>query len=98
MVKANSNRNEIMYLEIEKSRINREKARVVLDKSLLLYFSFLVVGVIGFVNKYFDATMLTVVIVIGTSVLIIGTIPYLFITHTEERKIKAFLEELKNAK
>ena len=86
---------EIMYLEIEKSRINREKSRIVLNKSLLLYVLFMIVGIVGFASDYIDSMMLNVLIMAGIAVLVIGTIPYLIITHKEERKINGFLEELK---
>jgi len=49
---------EVIYLEIEKSRIEREKARLVLDKSLMFYFVFMVVGIVGFAFKYIDSALL----------------------------------------
>ena len=90
-----SDLNEIMYLEIEKSRINREKSRIVLNKSLFLYVLFMIVGVVGFVSDYIDSTMLNALIIAGIIVLILGTVPYLLITHKEEKKINNFLKELK---
>jgi len=60
-----SDLNEIMYLEIEKSRINREKSRIVLNKSLFLYVLFMIVGVVGFVSDYIDSTMLNALIIAG---------------------------------
>jgi hypothetical protein len=87
--------NEIIYLEIEKSRINREKSRIVLNKSLSLYVLFMLVGIIGFVFDYIDSKMLNALIITGIIVLVIGTIPYLLITHKEENKIKDFLRKLR---
>lgn len=86
---------EIIYLEIEKSRINREKSRIVLNKSLSLYILFMIVGVIGFISDYIDSRMLNILIIAGIVVLVIGTIPYLFITHKEEKKINDFLGKLR---
>ncbi|MBW2980438.1 hypothetical protein KY360_03415 [Candidatus Woesearchaeota archaeon] len=86
---------EIMYLEIEKSRINREKSRIVLNKSLFLYVLFMLVGVVGFVSDYIDSNMLNILIIAGIVVLVLGTVPYLLITHKEEKKINNFLKELK---
>ena len=84
---------EVIYLEIEKSRIEREKARLVLDKSLLLYFVFMVVGIVGFVFKYIDSTLLNALVITGICILVIGTVPYLIVINNEEKKIKGFLKE-----
>ena len=86
---------QIVYLEIEKSRIEREKAQIVLNKSVSLYILFMFVGAIGFVYDYFNATMLNVLVVLGIVILLIGTIPYLLIVNKEEKKIKSYLERLK---
>ena len=86
---------EALYLEIEKSRINREKSKTVLDKSFMLYFSFLLVGVIGFAAGYIESKVLTVLVIAGIVILIIGTLPYVLITTKEERFINKRLEELK---
>ncbi len=85
----------IVYLEIEKSRIKREKARIVLNKSLFLYVAFLLVGVFGFINNYIDSTLLNMLIIMGIFVLVIGTLPYILITVKEEKKINKMLEEFK---
>ncbi|MBW2984349.1 hypothetical protein KY361_04495 [Candidatus Woesearchaeota archaeon] len=85
----------IMYLEIEKSRINREKSRIVLNKSLSLYIVFMIVGVIGFVFDFIDSTMLNTLIIAGIVILVLGTLPYLLISHKEEKKIDDFIKKLK---
>ncbi len=86
---------EITYLEIEKSRINREKSRIVLNKSLSLYVVFMIVGVIGFVFDFIDSTMLNTLIIAGIVILVLGTLPYLLISHKEEKKIDGFIKKLK---
>lgn len=86
----------IVYLEIEKSRIKREKARIVLNKSLFLYVAFLLVGVFGFINNYIDSTLLNMLIIMGIFVLFIGTLPYILITVKEEKKIDNMLKDFKN--
>jgi cation transporter-like permease len=86
---------EVIYLEIEKSRINREKSKLVLDKSFVLYFSFLVVGVLGFAFNFITSVVLNVLVICGIVILVIGTFPYVFIIHKEEKKIDGLLKELK---
>jgi len=85
---------ERIYLEIEKSRINREKSKLVLDKSLMLYFTFMVVGIIGFAFSFIDSFLLNVLVVCGIIVLVVGTIPYVVITQKEEKRIDEFLKRL----
>jgi len=95
IIKLTPKKTEYIYLEIEVSRINREKSKLVLDKSFILYFSFLMVGVIGFAFKYIDSTLLDVLIILGIAVLVIGTLPYVLVIHKEEKKIRSLLNELK---
>jgi len=93
----NPNEKEIIYLEIERLRIRREKSMLVLNKSLMLYFCFLLVGVVGFVFKYIDSFMLNILIVLGIVILIAGSAPYLFTIHKEEKIIEKRLQELRGA-
>ncbi len=86
---------EINYLELEKSRINREKARIVLNMGLILYFGFLIVGIIGFTFEYIDSYMLNVLVICGIVILVVSTFPYLVIIHNEEKWINSKLSELK---
>jgi len=85
---------EITYLELERSRINREKARLVLNMGLVLYFGFLIAGVIGFAFEYIDSLFLNVLVICGIVILIVSTLPYLIIVHREERWIKLRLYKL----
>src|SRR3989338_6357311 len=77
---------------LESSRMNREKSLLVLDKSLLMYFSFLFVGVVGFVGGYSDARFLYIIIFLSFGVLAIGIIPYVITMHNEEKRLKSMLD------
>ena len=98
MAKKSDKESEIDYLEIEKSRINREKARIVVNMGLMLYFGFLIVGIIGFTFDYIDSTMLNVLVICGIVILVVSTLPYIIIVHNEDRWINSKLKELKNEK
>ena len=93
--KSDIQKEEIDYLELEKSRINREKARIVVNMGFILYFAFLVVGVIGFTFEYIDSTMLNVLVVCGIIVLMVSVLPYLIIIHNEEKWVDSRIAELK---
>lgn len=85
----------VIYLELEKSRINREKAKIVLNMGLVLYFGFLIAGIIGFAFEYIDSFLLNIMVICGIVILIISTLPYLVIVHREENWIKSRLQGLK---
>ena len=95
MAKSEIKREEITYLELEKSRINREKARIVLSMGLILYFGFLIVGIIGFTFEYITSKMLNILVICGIIILIVSTVPYLIIIQKEEKWINLKLSELK---
>jgi hypothetical protein len=78
---------QVIELEVEKSRLNREKSMLVMNKSLILYFCFMFVAVLGFINGYIGRTLLNVLIVMGLCVLIIGTVPYVKTMHSEELRL-----------
>lgn len=85
---------QIIQLEMEKSRISREKGMVILNKSVFLYFTFMFIGVLGFVNKYLTSKMLNFVIVMGLVALVVGTMPYILASHREQRKLSVILDDL----
>jgi hypothetical protein len=86
---------EVIMLEVEKSRLNREKSMLVMNKSLILYFVFMFVAVLGFINGYINRTLLNVLIVMGLCVLIIGTVPYVKTMHAEERRLNDLIARVK---
>jgi uncharacterized membrane protein YqjE len=81
-----------IYLEIEKSKIKREKARLVLEKSISLYFIFMLIAVLGFIFEYIDSFMLNTLIILGIVILLAGTIPYIWTVNKEEKKIELYLK------
>lgn len=95
MTRLTDTEKEVIYLEIEKSKINREKSKLVLNKSLALYIAFMLVGMVGFAFDYIDSLLLNILVITGIVVLIIGTVPYLLLTHKEEKNINDILRRLK---
>ena len=89
--------NLLVNLEIERSKLNREKSILVLDKALLLYFSFLFIGVIGFVNGYIKVQVLNLLVLMSFGVLIIGIAPYWITMRREEKNIDLLTETIKKS-
>lgn len=80
-----------LSLEIEQSKLNRERSLLMLDKSLLMYFAFLIVGIIGFINEYITVKYLNIVVILSFCVLASGLIPYMVTMFKEEKRLSALL-------
>jgi len=87
---------EKVYIElkIEKSKLNRERAILILDKGLLLFLGFLLMGIIGFLNKLINQMTFNILIVAGLCVLLISIIPYSHIAKKSEKEIEDIIESL----
>jgi hypothetical protein len=79
MTKKNlSSLEKLLYkLKLEESRLEMNNSVSVFDKSILIYFLFLFVGVIGFINDMVNLNMLYIIVIMGMFVLLIGLIPYI---------------------
>ncbi len=95
MAKLSEKQKELINLELERSRLNREKSVLILNKALFLYFCFLFVGVIGFVNGYITPTYLNILIVLALIALIIGIFPYISVMYKEEKKLDKLISIVK---
>lgn len=87
---------QIIMLKIEKTKMQREKSLLILNKSVMLFFAFLAVAVIGVVNKVISATQLNILIIIGISALLIGVLPYGIASRKEEKELEKTIDELIN--
>ncbi len=86
---------KILEIQIERSRIKRERAILVFSLSLFVYFSFLFIAVFGFVNHYLDARMLNLLILTGLLALCIGVLPNAVLMYNESKRFDRFYGELK---
>ena len=91
-----SSERAIVDLEIEKSKLNREKSMLVLNKALILYFGFLLLGIVGFVNQYITQSLFNTLIIMGMIVLVIGIVPYIKTMKEEERNINKMISYIKS--
>jgi uncharacterized membrane protein (DUF485 family) len=86
----------LVEVKLERLKIEREKAVLVLNKALMMYFIFLFIALLGFVNGYIKVKYLNGLVVMGFIVLIVGTIPYVRISRREELELNRLEKELKN--
>ena len=91
----NTDEHFLVDLEIEKLNLEREKAMVIMNKSLFFYFTAIFVAVVGFINNYLSLTALNALIVAGIIILIIGITPYIRVVRNEQKKLEETIKELK---
>jgi hypothetical protein len=87
-----------LSLEIEKSKLQREKSLLLIDKGLLLYFSFLFVGIIGFLNHYVNTNVLNMLVIMSFGVLGIAIAPYVVTMHKEEKRLDDMLKDIRGGR
>lgn len=86
---------KIIDLEIEKSKIHREDSLLVLNKAMFLYFSFLIMAIIGKLNNLISDNLFNFLIMGGIIILVIGILPYLKFMRAESKKIDYLIEKLR---
>ena len=83
----------IFEMELELSKLKREKSVIVLNKAIFLYFFFIFLAVLslltGFVNFF------NLLVVLGLLTIIVGSIPYIRTMYVEEKNLKEMIEKLK---
>lgn len=86
---------QILKLELEKSKLVRERATLVLNKGVFLYFTFMFIGVVGFTSGYIASRTLNWIVVGGICCLLIGAIPYIYAAQKEQNNLNSLLDTLK---
>ncbi len=85
---------QYIILMIEKSKIYRERATLVLDKGLMLFFAFLVFSLIALQNELISKTLFNILVISAVIILILSVTPYMNVSRKEEIKIDNVLDEL----
>ena len=83
-------------LKIEKVKLQRQRSILILNKSVMLFFAFLAVAVIGVINKIVTTTQLNILVVIGILALFVGVLPYSISSRKEEDELEKTIDELTN--
>ena len=86
---------KLLEINIERSRIGRERAMLIFLESLFIYFSFLFIAVFGFVNKYLNSSMLNILVLIGLLALFVGVLPSTITMFEEGKKFDNLYNEYK---
>ncbi len=84
---------KLLEINIERSRIARERAILVFLESLFIYFSFMFIAVFGFVNKFLNGETLNWLVLAGLLALCIGVLPSVYMMFKEGRKFDELYEQ-----
>ena len=85
---------EAIIIELELSKLRRGRATLVLGMGIMMYFIFIMAGIIGFVNRYITASFLNWMVLIGLLILIVALFPYMSTLAEEEKQLDGMIEEL----
>lgn len=83
----------IFEMELELSRLKREKSIIVLNKSIFMYFFFIFLAVVSLLTGF--STIFNILVVLGLLSIVVGAIPYVRTMYTEEENLKVLIEKLK---
>ena len=86
---------KLLEINIERSRIARERAILVFLESLFIYFSFMFIAVFGFVNKFLNGETLNWLVLAGLLALCIGVLPSVYMMFKEGKKFDELYEQYK---
>lgn len=85
---------KLMYLKIERSRLNREHSKMIFDKGVMTYFIFLTVSVTGLVTSYIDLKTFIFMLILAFAVLLFSSIPYLRSMVTERKMLDSMIKNV----
>jgi hypothetical protein len=83
----------VFEMELELSRLKREKSIIVLNKSIFMYFFFIFLAVVSLLTGF--SGIFNVLVVFGLLSIVIGAIPYVRTMYTEEENLKVLIQKLK---
>jgi len=85
---------QYMYLLIEKSRLDRERAHLIMDKGVILFFAFLVASVVLMQNQVLTKTVFNLLVVSAVCVLIVAVTPYASASKKTDQQIDELMKKL----
>jgi len=85
---------QFIALKVEKAKLTREKAKLVLIGAFMVYFAAIFISIIAYSGGLRDKTIVSFIIGGATLVFIISIFPYLMETRKEEKEISEMINEL----
>ncbi len=85
---------EVILLRTELSKVRRDKADMILDKGVMMYFGFLIIAVIGLLNGYVNTQSLEIIIILGILAILLPVWIYTDTMAKEEKELGDLIEDL----
>ena len=85
---------EVILLRTELSKVRRDKADMLLNKGVMLYFGFIIIAVVGLLSKYVTLTGLEIIIVLGVFAILLPVWIYTDVMTKEERELEDMIDDL----
>ena len=86
-------RSMVYEVQLELSKLRREKSIIVLNKAIFLYFFFIFFSVISLLTGF--QTIFNVLVILGLMSVIVGSVPYIRTMYAEERNLTEMIQDLK---
>ena len=93
MEKVKKDIGSLMFLVIEKFRLNRRNSRMVFDKGGFAYLLILAGAAVGLVSGYFGMAMFMLMFVFAFAVLLASSIPYFRLIASERKVLDSITKE-----
>ena len=87
---------QIIFIKIEKMKLEREKCLMILGSAILLFLAFMIVSVIGVLNGIVTKNQLNMLVLGSLLVLIVGVSPYVRFASREQKSLENTLKDLLN--
>ena len=85
---------EVILLRTELSKARRDKADMILNKGVMLYFGFIIIAIISLLSNYITLTGLEVIIGLGILAILLPLWIYTDMMSKEERELEDMIEDL----
>ena len=97
MKKVSESKKDLIQLELRQSRFNVSRAVNLLNKTIVLYVIFLIIAVIGSVQGYINQRTVSLLVIMGIVLLLVGVIPYFRIMAQEDKRLSELIYAIKGS-
>ena len=83
---------QMIFILIEKSKINRERSMMIINKGFLIFFGFVIIAVLSKQNELIPQLYINFLFILGITVLIVAAVLYQNVITEEEKNLNKLLD------
>ncbi|HLG24791.1 MAG TPA: hypothetical protein VI564_07725 [Candidatus Nanoarchaeia archaeon] len=83
---------QMIFILIEKSKVQRERSMAILNKGFLIFFAFIIIAVFGRIYNLITQVYINVLFILGILVLVASVISYHRVLNQEEKILDDMLD------